>query len=491
MLSARKTMDVVSTYRDVGSYRGAAEICGVDAKTVKRKVLAWEAGGLDEGRAGRAPVAKNTDVVRDLVAKRVDDTKARITAKRLLPEARAAGYQGSDRNFRRLVAAEKKTWRTRNAYQRRPAVWVPGETLVIDWGTIPGTGIKVFCAVLAWSRFRFVRFARDETAATTFALLAECFETLGGVPGKVLADRMGCLKGGTVAGVVIPTPDYVRFATHYGFSPDFCKAGDPESKGIVEHLVGYAKRDLPMPVDTDDLTEWNQAAAAWCGEVNAREHSEICAVPNIRLETERDLLRDLPSARPRIGRVELRKVDKLSTIRVASVRYSVPSRLVGKRVEAVTYDSQVRIYGLDGELVATHVQLAAGEASILDEHYPTPRKAPSRGPRARSDIEREFLTLGEPAEAFITAGAAAGMTLLPKHIERIVTELTPAHGPDAVTKALERATRFGRFRADDIASILAIGPAMPDAVEPGDQVVVGLPSAEVRSFDAYRIGDLA
>lgn len=490
MLSARKTMDVIAVYRDVGSYRGAAEICGVDPKTVKRKVLAWEAGEVDEKRAARRPVGKNTDVVRDLVAKRVDDTKTKISAKRLLPEARAAGYEGSDRNFRRLVAAEKKAWRVRKAYQRRPAVWVPGETLVIDWGTIPGTGIKVFCAVLAWSRFRFVRFARDETAATTFALLAECFETLGGVPGKVLGDRMGCLKAGTVAGVVIPTPDYVRFATHYGFSPDFCHAGDPESKGIVEHLVGYAKRDLPMPTDADDLTEWNQAAAVWCDEVNAREHSEICAVPDVRLETERELLRPLPSARPRIGRVELRKVDKLSTIRVASVRYSVPSRLVGERVEAVTYDGQVRIYDLDGELVATHHQLAAGGASVSDEHYPTPRKAPSRGPRARSDVEKTFLELGEPAEEFITAGAAAGMTLLPKHIDRIVAELIPAHGAEAVTKALERAVRFGRFRADDIASILAIGP-IPESVAPGDQVVVDLPTAEVRSFDAYRVGDLA
>ena len=104
-------------------------------------------------------------------------------------------------------------------HQRRPAVWVPGETLVINWGTLPG-GAKVFCAVVAWCRFRFVRFTHDETAATTMALLAECFETIGGVPAKVLADRMGCLKAGTVANVVIPTPDYVRFATHYGFQPN-------------------------------------------------------------------------------------------------------------------------------------------------------------------------------------------------------------------------------------------------------------------------------
>jgi transposase len=490
MLSARKAMDVVSAYRDVGSFRGAAVICGVDPKTVKRVVSAWEAGELGEGRTRRRPVAKNTDVARDLVAKRVEATKARITAKRLLIEARAAGYVGSARNFRRLVAAEKKAWRVKSGRQRRPAVWVPGETLVIDWGSIPGTGVKVFCAVLAWSRVRFVRFARDETAATTFALLAECFETLGGVPAKVLADRMGCLKGGTVAGVMIPTPDYVRFATHYGFSPDFCHAGDPESKGIVEHLVGYAKSDLPMPEDTEDLTVWNRAAVSWCAELNSTEHSEICAVPAERLNTEQELLRPLPSARPRIGRVEIRKVDKLSTIRVASVRYSVPFRLVGQRVEAVTYDGQVRIYDLDGELVAEHGQLAAGEASILDEHYPTPRRAPSRAPRARTEVEKTFLQLGESAEAFIRSGAAAGSTMLPKEISRIVTELIPAHGQEAVAKAVERAVRFGRFRADDIASILAIGPVIPNIADPGSQVVVDLPAAEIRSFEDYRLGEL-
>jgi transposase len=486
-------MDVVAAYRDVGTFRGAAEMCGVDPKTVKRKVLAHESGELDDGRAPRAAVPRNTDGVRDLVAERVAATRARMSAKRLLPVAQAAGYTGSPRNFRRLVATEKRAWRATQArHQRRPAVWVPGDTVVIDWGTLP-EGIKVFCAVVAWCRFRFVRYARDETAATTMALLAECFETIGGTPAKVLADRMGCLKGGVVANVVIPTPDYVRFATHYGFRPDFCHTADPESKGIVEHLVGYAKRDIPIPAGDGeiDLVEWNRAAASWCDEVNAAVHTETCAVPLERLEVERSLLRALPSLRPRIGRVEVRTVDKLSTVRVASVRYSVPSRLVGRRVETVTFDGQVRIYDADGQLVAEHPQLAAGEASVLDEHYPTPRRAPSRGPRARSDVERAFLALGEPADAFIRAGAAAGSTMLPKEITTIVADLLPAHDHADVARALTRATRFGRFKAADVAAILAIGPALPEPVAAGDSVVVELPAVEVRSFDAYRIGGLA
>ena len=151
---------------------------------------------------------RNFAEVTDLVAERVEKSAGRISAKRLLPIARAAGYEGSARNFRRLVAEAKAGWRRGqhgNGWGRRPAVWTPGETLVIDWG-VQG-GLHVFCAVLAWSRFRFVRFAEDEKASTTLALLAECFEVLGGVPKVVLADRMGCLKGGVVANVVVPSPD--------------------------------------------------------------------------------------------------------------------------------------------------------------------------------------------------------------------------------------------------------------------------------------------
>lgn len=58
---------------------------------------------------------------------------------------------------------------------------------------------------------------------------------------------MGCLKNGIVANVMVPHPDYVRFAVHYGFRPDFCEARDPESKGVVENLVGYAQDDLVIP----------------------------------------------------------------------------------------------------------------------------------------------------------------------------------------------------------------------------------------------------
>ncbi|MDP3712128.1 MAG: IS21 family transposase [Mycobacteriales bacterium] len=417
MLSARKQLDVITAYQRVGSYRGAAEICGVTHKTVKRVIE------RERAQAVRVERRRNFESVRGTVAHELKETHGKISAKRLLPIARAAGYEGSDRNFRRLVATERAKYRQGQAIAagRRPAVWAPGEHLVIDWGVL--NGLHVFCAVLAYSRVRFVRFATDEKASTTLALLAECFETLGGVPKVVLADRMGCLKGGVVANVVIPSPDYIRFAAHYRFRPDFCEAQDPQSKGIVEALVNYSKSDLMVPLgvvarrfaDATDVTEANTAAKAWCAEVNSAVHSEICAVPLERLtEVELPLLAALPSLRPTIGRRELRKVDKLSCIRIGSARYSVPNRMLGNKVEVVAANDRVTIVAPGtGEVLAEHVLVAPGEVSINDDHYGKPRPtSPARKVKGRSAAEKTFLALGDVAEQWLRSAAASGNTRL-------------------------------------------------------------------------------
>ncbi len=487
-------MDIISAYREVGTYRGAAAISGTTPKTVKRVIARHESA---DGTPARVPRGHNYDSVVELVAERVEKSKGRITAKRLLPAARAAGYEGSARNLRRLVAARKALWRNDNHRGRRPAVWSPGEHLVIDWGVLGG--LHVFCAVLAWCRVRFVRFADDERAETTLALLAECFETLGGVPGVVLADRMGCLKGGVVANKVVPTGAYVRFAAHHGFRPDFCEAADPESKGIVENLVGYAKTDLMIPgaggsgEPFTDLGAANVAAAAWCVEVNAVLHAEICAVPAERLIIERELLAALPSLRASIGRSVTRKVDRLSCVRFGSARYCVPVRLIGQQVRLhVEADRTLSVMAGtgEGEMVAEHLLVAPGEASVHDDHYGGPRPAPRRAVRPKTAQEKAFCALGPAAEAFITGAAAAGNTRLGSELVELNT-LAAAHGERPFLDALSRAVAFGRWRAADVRSILAAGTGAPRPTTAGDALVLELPLVPTRPLSDYAIGGTA
>ena len=443
-------MDIISAYYELGSYRGAADRCGTTHRTVKKIIDKHEADQAGVPPAPRAQRPHNYDAVAELVTERVEKSQGRISAKRLLPVARAAGYEGSGRNFRRLVAQLKAVWRSHNHSGRRPAVWSPGEYLVIDW-TQAAPGLFLFCAVLAFSRWRFVRFATDQKASTTLALIAEAMAAIGGVPARVLADRMACLKGGVVANVVVPTPDYVRVASHYGFAPDFCHANDPQSKGIVENLCGYAQRDLAVPLLTQaatsstpvDLRAANTAATAWCAEVNAAVHSEIHAIPDERLIAERELLQPLPSLRLQIGVPSvLRKVDRLSCVRYGSARYSVPMRLIGTAVAVVVDHGAICLLEpATGVIVAEHELVAPGGTSILDEHYDGPRPAPSRGPRPKTDIEKQFCGLGEDAAAFLVGAAAIGNTRLGSELE-VLLALGAAHGEAALVTALHRAVAF-------------------------------------------------
>ena len=430
-----------------------------------------------------------------MVTERVEKSQGRISAKRILPIARTAGYNGSDRNFRRLVAEEKAKWRAEHHRGRRPAVWAPGDYMVIDWAVIGG--LHLFGAVMAYSRWRFVAFAADEKATTTMGLIAEALAAVGGVPAKVLADRMACLKGGVVANVVIPTPEYVRFATHYGFAPDFCHANDPQSKGVVENLVGYAQRDLAVPLFTEaavagttvDVHAANAAAKIWCTEVNARAHSETCAIPDERLESERELLSALPSLRVEIGPPPVtRKVDRLSCVRFASARYSVPVRFIGATVMLRQVDGRLVIVdSSSGEVLAEHVLAQPGTASVLDEHFDGARPAPNRGPRPRTTVEQQFCALGTSAEQFLVGAAAIGNTRLSSELE-VLLALGAAYGTEALVGALTRAVAVRRFKAADVRSILAAGAGTPQPRPAGDALILDLPTAPTRSLDAYAVG---
>ena len=115
----------------------------------------------------------------------------------------------------------------------------------------------------------------------------------------------------------------------------------------------------------------------------------------------------MPSLRAQIGKVALRKADRLSCVRFGSARYSVPTAHIGRTVELRVADGVVTVVLL-GEVVAEHALVAPGETSILDDHYGGPRPAPRRAVRPKTVTERAFLALGPAAEAFIRGGFVNG-----------------------------------------------------------------------------------
>ncbi|TAN34668.1 hypothetical protein EPN29_01985 [bacterium] len=147
MKTTRDQLNIIDAFHQLGSYRAAARLCNVTDKTVRRAVLRQEAGGPWVRRP--RPTSRNTDAVVSVIWERVRRTDGRISAKRLMPAVRAAGYKGSARNLRREVAKVKAEWRQKRRIFR-PWVPSPGQHLVADWTQI-AVGLHMFCAVLAWS----------------------------------------------------------------------------------------------------------------------------------------------------------------------------------------------------------------------------------------------------------------------------------------------------------------------------------------------------
>ena len=494
MKSGRTQVEIIALYEELGSYRAVGALMGCDHKTVKRYVEAAGGGGQ------LAPVlvrSRVTDDFAGLIAERVEQTGGRVTARRLMRLVRAAGYGGSERSLRRAVAEAKEAWRAKQALEGRvyrPWVSEPGEWMLCDWGAA-GTvetpagprKLSFFSSVLGWSRFRTVSFSCSERFGALAVGLAHSFEQVGGVPGRVLFDNPKTVATGHLAGVAVLNPDLVRLAAHYRFSPRTTERQDPESKGKVEALVRFTKSDLIPYEGFESLDAANQAGAEWCTEVNGEVHYETRARPAERLEVERALFRALPAARPAVACGELRKVDRLATVRLFSARYSVPHRLVGEIVQVQASDRDVVIMHR-GVPVAEHALLAPGEASIADAHYPTPAPTGVRALRPRTASEHAFLALGPQAEDYLRAAAAAGTARLHERLGEALA-LARTRGEEQTRAALGRATAFGRFAHGDLASIAdTLQATMPPTSVADAQPLTleGLPKVAVRSLDDYR-----
>ena len=258
----------------------------------------------------------------------------------------------------------------------------------------------------------------------------------------------------------MPTPAYVRFATHYGFRPDFCEGADPESKGIVENLVGYAKSDLMIPeeLSVEDLATANGKGLAWCDEVNALVHSEICAVPLERLDQRARRCSGSASLRARIGKVVMRKVDRLACVRFGSARYSVP-RPHRTPVEVVAHDGRVLVLDDWARSSPTTPWWHRVRASVVDEHYGGARPARPVPMRPETAAEKAFCALGPVAEAFIRGAAAAGMARSGRTRRAGRTGGRPRPPPSS--PRWNGRSHSGGSGPHDVRSILAAGLGVP------------------------------
>jgi transposase len=462
MLSEVKVMEILETYDLTGSFRSTAALCGVDHHTVRRYVAA-RAAGLDPAASIGRPAV--TDPFCDKIAEWIERSRGRVRADVVHRKLGAMGYVGSERTTRRVVARLKTEYVTAHHRVYKPWVTEPGLWLQFDYGTGPlvaGRATTLFCAWLAWSRFRVVLALSDKTLPSLAGALDRTFRILGGVPTYLLTDNERTVTTRHVAGLAVRNREMVGVAHYYGTSVHTCVVADPESKGGTEATVRIAKADvLPRPDNLVATYSDFASLEAACDEAtirfNTRVHRETNERPVDRMDRERPELHAVPASPYSVAFGETRAVSWSSLVSFAGARYSVPHELCDDVVYVRRSGEEIVITASDergAREVARHRIAERGRMVLVDGHYPPRRSTPEREPRATTPLESAFLALGDGARRYVAEAAVGGE----RHITEAMTEalvLTSSSTPGAVDEALGIAALAGRFAPGDLTSILA------------------------------------
>jgi transposase len=477
-------MEILEAFDLTGSYRAAAELAGCDHHTVARYVALRAAGQPPVAREHRArPIDDYMDKIEELVARSGGRARADVIHTRI----RAMGFTGGERTTRRAVAEVKARLRAGQRRVLRPWVPEPGLWLQWDWGEGPRIGgrrTSLWCAWLAWSRFRVVIPTWDKTLPTIVACLDATLRRVGGVPAYALTDNEKTVTVDHVARIAVRHPEIVAVARHYGMTIRTCVPADPQTKGGSEATVRIAKADL-VPTAANLLAEYRSfalleaACRAFCEQVNARAHRETRRAPELMLAEERTRLHRLPDQPFTVAFGTTRRVNWDATVSVDGVRYSVPHQLVDTRVWVrfhgdeliVTADDLTGVdlgdssegssdgpAGSGPREVARHPRSSPGTPSICAEHYPPRSDAATahgeRTPKPTSAAEAAFLALGPGAASWLVEAAAAGTRRIRAKMAEAVS-LAKLHPAGEVDQALGTAAIAGRFAENDLLRILA------------------------------------
>lgn len=225
-------------------------------------------------------------------------TYPELSAVRLFDEVRAAGYPGGITQVRDYVA------RVRPHPEPEPLVrfeTAPGHQAQVDFAEfrLPWGKRYALVVVLGYSRLLWLKFYPRQTLATVIGGLEEAFAYFGGVPTELLFDQMKAviiedqrLDGGKL----LENPEFLRFATHWGFRIRACRPYRAKTKGKVERPIRYIRSNFFYGREFIGDADLDAQRLTWLDDVaNARVHRTTQCVPRVRFETE-EVLRLQPLA---------------------------------------------------------------------------------------------------------------------------------------------------------------------------------------------------
>jgi transposase len=297
-----------------------------------------------------------------------------LSALRIYREIKDLGFTGKYgivKNFVREVRPKIEV----------PAVYryetKPGIQAQVDWAECGHIEIdckirKLYCftMVLGFSRMRYAEFVLQIDVFTLILCHLNAFRYFGGYPQEILYDNMKqiVLERNPVTSDIVWNPKFEDFFKHYGFIPRLCRPYRPQTKGKIENMVGFVKRDFFMGGKFSSFSDINSQLQQWLFRVNSTIHGTTQEIPFERLKLEG--FRQIDSVLPyNIIREESRKITPDAFLSYLGNRYSVPYRFAGRTARLQIQDTTFSVF-VGTEKVCSHeIVPGHGKVSRNKDHF--------------------------------------------------------------------------------------------------------------------------
>lgn len=284
---------------------------------------------------------------------------------------------------------EKFNWGQLRTLQRRVAHWretrgsgetamfkqnlKPGKQSQSDWTNCNELGVTVnghpfphliFHFMLPYSRWETAHISANESFETLTTGYSRAVQELGLVPPEHRTDNLG-------AAVTAYGDEHVfnvrwkEFLGHYGVEPSANTPGQSNENGSVEKSHHLFKNAMDQALrsrgsrDFDSVAEYEKLIRKVIDQRNRKRRE--------RIGDEMEIMKELPERHWHEPIDVTARVMATSTFNAEGAVYSVPSRLIGKKVRAFVYPEVVRVYA-SGELIQETPRKRAGEHLIKYRH---------------------------------------------------------------------------------------------------------------------------
>jgi len=308
--------------------------------------------------------------------KKTGCTRQTLWEKYLVQNPEGYGYTQFNVHYNRWLKQKKGSGKLTHEAGDKIYIDFCGQTIpYVDRETGEVIEVQIFVGILPCSQYTFVQAYASQCKEDFVNAVSDCLEFFGGSPNAIVPDNLKSAV--TKASKYSPKLNKTLQdrGLHYGSVINPTRAYSPQDKALVEGAVRLVYQRIFYPLNEitfHSIAEINESIKELLDNYNKvykLSHIKISR-HQLFLNVEKTELKSLPQNRYEIRHFKRLTVQKIGFIFLNDYKnyYSVPHRLIGKKLEVRYNAKTVEVY-YDSKRVAGHLtSKTAGKYTLQPDH---------------------------------------------------------------------------------------------------------------------------